>query len=559
MGGDARDGVPGGRCLRRPWPWLAVWAVLCAAQATGAARPPAPGPAALQGERIYRDGVLPDGSPLRGQREDAPAVTGRDAACVNCHGRSGMGVVEGRTVVPPITAAALFHPGERPAPVAGHEHALATPPTRGAYTDQTLARAIREGVDPEGRTLDYVMPRFALDQASTQAVLAHLRQLSAGRTPGVVNDELNFATIITPDADPVARQAMLAVLRAFFAQKNDFSHDEKGTVAQDNPQRRFRVLLRWRLHEWQLSGAPDTWERQLDEKLRAEPVFAVISGLGGRDWAPVHAFCEHRAVPCLFPNVDLPVVAEDDFYPVYFSRGVLLEGDLVAARLAGPGAKPARVVQVYRGGDIGAAPAGRVRRALAAAGVPVVDRVLAPGDDASALARAVAQARSGEALVLWLRGEDLARLPPALAVASSVFVSAILGGLEAAPLPAAWRASAVMAYGYALPDERRVLLNYPLGWLRSQHIPVTDARVQVDTYIACSILGENLISTHGSFLRDFLVERVEARVGSDLLSGYFKRLSLAHGQRFAAKGGYLVRFAGADGARVEPVGDWFVP
>jgi len=36
-------------------------------------------------------------------------------------------------------------------------------------------------------------------------------------------------------------------------------------------------------------------------------------------------------------------------------------------------------------------------------------------------------------------------------------------------------------------------------------------------------------------------------------------LSLGPGQRFASKGGYVVRFADATGTRVVPEGEWTVP
>ena len=36
----------------------------------------------------------------------------------------------------------------------------------------------------------------------------------------------------------------------------------------------------------------------------------ITSGIGGKTWAPVHQFCERESIPCLLPNVDLPVVAE---------------------------------------------------------------------------------------------------------------------------------------------------------------------------------------------------------------------------------------------------------
>jgi hypothetical protein len=49
-----------------------------------------------------------------------------------------------------------------------------------------------------------------------------------------------------------------------------------------------------------------TWQAQLQKHLAEQPVLAVVSGLGGSNWAPVHAFCEQAAVPCLFPNVEVP-------------------------------------------------------------------------------------------------------------------------------------------------------------------------------------------------------------------------------------------------------------
>ena len=85
---------------------------------------------------------------------------------------------------------------------------------------------------------------------------------------------------------------------------------------------------------WELTGEPATWEAQLRKYLASQPVFAVISGLGGSNWGPVHRFCEAQALPCLFPNVEAPVGNDSDFYSVYFSRGVLLEAQLIARELA---------------------------------------------------------------------------------------------------------------------------------------------------------------------------------------------------------------------------------
>ena len=509
------------------------------------------------GERIYQDGRLQSGEPLRGQRQGAPLMEGRDVACVQCHRRSGLGMVEGLTVIPPITGRFLFSPGRRltrdSAMHEGETHLLATPPDRPAYDDATLARAIREGVGANGRPLDYLMPRYDLDDAAMGELIAYLKHRSAGRIPGVSDSALEFATIVTPDADPGAREGMLKVLEQYFAEK-------------DSRPLESRTQRYWRLHVWQLTGTPDTWEAQLEERLRREPVFAVISGLGGANWEPVHRFCEHRAVPCLLPNVDLPVVEEGEFYSVYFSQGVLLEALLMAARMThiaerAGGRDPAargRIVQVFRTGDIGAPAAARLRTALAREG-RFLDRELAAGDGPRALARAVREAQKGDTLVLWLRGADLAALPDPVPGLATVYVSGVMGGLERAPLPPAWRERARIAYPYALPDERSLRLNYPLGWFHLRHIPVVAERVQIDTYVACSVLLETLAAMLDEFVPDYLIERVEMTLDSRMVNGYYTHLTLAQGQRFASKGGYLVRFAGPTGTKVVADGPWSVP
>jgi hypothetical protein len=98
---------------------------------------------------------------------------------------------------------------------------------------------------------------------------------------------------------------------------------------------------------------------------------------------------------------------------------------------------------------------------------------------------------------------------------------------------------------------------YAIGWLHFRRIPVVDERVQVDTFIACSILTQALSSMVGEYQPDYLVERVEAMLSSRIVDGYYDHLGLAPGQRFASKGGYLVRFTGPESVAAE--GEWLVP
>ena len=514
------------------------------------------------GEALYQRGVTSSGAPLIGRREGAENAEGPAAACVNCHRKSGLGGREGRTLVPPITGRYLYRPlprdgGDRDIPFVEGMRGERPP-----YTDQTLARAIREGLDSEGKPLKYLMPTYALGDADLAALIAHLKNLDQRRVPGVTGTTLHFATVITPDADPVKRAGMLDVMRAFFVARNSRQMDPaprmqtSGKTALSRSM--FMVHRQWELHVWELTGPASTWQAQLEEKLADEPVFAVISGLAGRTWAPVHAFCEQAALPCLFPNVDAPPESADqDFYSVYFSRGVLLEAELIGKHLLDTAAgRPVRVVQVHRTGDAGEAGAARLTAVLRERGVSVSTVALPEDAPASAAAAAV---KGAGAAVLWLRDRDLRALPAAPPKGAQVYVSGLLAGLERAPLPAAWRAQARLSYPFDLPDRRRVRVDYALGWILGRRIPLVAEQLQTDTYLALGLLSETLKHMNDNFVRDLLVERLETGVAHRIITGYYPRLTLGTRQRFASKGGFVVRLGETPRAHLVVQQDWTAP
>jgi cytochrome c553 len=520
------------------------------------------GAAAVQAEpgaSIYLRGLLSSGEPVRALRDQNAPLEGAKAACVNCHRRSGLGSIEGIITIPPIAGPYLFTRHGESLEKLGVPFVDAERVNHEAYTEETLARALRDGTGANGKPLNYLMPRYELDDAAMSDLIAYLKALKVKPAPGVTQQELHFATIITPDADPVKRHGMLAVMQQYFVDKNNAAARTKAPTLFSSHVTMFRVERRWQLHVWELTGAPAGWDEQLRRHLATEPVFAVISGLAGNNWTPVQRFCEEQGLPCLFPNVEAPTRNDSDFYTVYFSRGVLLEAQLIARDVQEQTERPRRIVQIYRIGDVGAAAAEALQKQPTPSALPVVSHALKANASTSELAAALTAVGSTDALVLWLRPADLAALkntpPPTL----RVWVSGEMGELELAPLPPAWRSAVHMAYPVDLPNLRVARVDYAMGWFRLRKIAVVAPRVQADTYLACGLVSETLNHITDAFVRDYLIERVEMAIDHRALTGYYPRLTLAPGQRFASKGGYIVRFTDEHGPRIAPLGEWTTP
>jgi hypothetical protein len=555
------------------------------------------------GRRIYMEGLLPTGEPLSGLRFGGVRVAGREAACVQCHRRSGMGSVEGEVLVAPISGRYLFNPPDKTQ--------LATMDPRrsksfnmahAAYDDGTLGRAIRTGINVGGQSMNDMMPRYQLDDAALAALNAYLRQLSVDWSPGAGDQSIRFATIIAPGVEAVRRQVMLEMLRTAVAQKNANTVPGRQHGGRRHMATAAELVLgterKWELDVWELQGPADTWRRQLEAFYRQGPVFAVLSGLSDGSWEPVHEFCEAQHLPCWFPVVDLPPVKASDYYSVYFSRGVLLEADVLARHLSSADLpKPARLVQVHRD-DAGHAASVALENALAGTGLPVVSRSWQPGN-ADGLARLLADLGASDSLMLWLRHEDmplLASLMPPKA-GKVYFSGQLLDGERG--LPPAWKPQARLVYPYELPQKRALSLNYFNQWLRLRRLPLIDEPLQSKVFFAANFMTDTVVEMLENLHRDYLLERAENMIsrregskaeeeahnrqmmrraaraaignreggpveepemmGLRQTTTIFPRLGLAPGQRFASKGAYIVRFADSHSDTLVAESDWIVP
>ncbi len=539
----------------------------------------APGQAGDVGRRLYREGLLPDGNPVQAVLGGSVPLRGKQAACVNCHRRSGFGKGEGQVYVPPITGPALFNESAperaeflreffqeiRPESVRAR---LRYPNLRPAYTAATLATAIRDGRDPTGRVLNPVMPHYRLDAQALAALTAYLKRLSRHPDPGVDSKTIHFATIVDEAMDPERSAAMLAVITAYVRRKNldtgrELDRPKHSPHYKDVLR---RTLRQWQVHVWTLKGATETWQTQLEAAYARQPVFAILGGISAQAWRAVHEFCETIMLPCLFPQTELPVTAAEGAYTLYLSRGLPGEAEALARYLSGRLLRQAktRIVQLYRNTPLEQRPAAAFRAAARRFPHLVVEDHMVT--DASGLDqpfwRSVLGTGDRPVLVSWLDQPDHGDLAAVFEAAGrpEIYMSHSRTAAALSALSPPIRAALRLTYPFALPGDRAPRQYRARAWLRSRGIRRVHEDIQLNTWATMAIADDALSHLLEHFNRDYFIEIIEHRIENEFNPGLVPRFSLGPGQRFASKGAYIVRLSGSRGkpARLEAVSSWLI-
>jgi hypothetical protein len=399
-------------------------------------------------------------------------------------------------------------------------------------------------------------------------LIDYLKNLSFATDPGVTDQEIHFATVVSDGVPAEDRDAMLAVLEAHVRDHNAQSRWQeqravKGPFFDEEMNLSWR---RWVLHRWELKGDRSTWPAQLEEYSRKQPVFVLLGGVVSGDWEPVHRFCESHQIPCILPCTDRPVVSGGDWYTLYFSRGFVQEGETVARYLPQlPDIPPGTpVVQVYRPGTDGQ----RLAEALATArrnigrfpepvAVEYTGKIPAVGIWAD-IARKYPQA----ILALWLEPADLFEVDALGKLTAgqprAIFLSSTLMQENWHRVPEALRERVFLTYPYGLPDEMKAKQNALRQWLRIRNIPVTRPAIQARMYFLGWMLAEVFMRMRRNFYRDYFLDLMDMMRDQFFTITLYPRLSFGPGQRFAAKGCYIVQLGAGPEPGLVRMSDWVI-
>jgi cytochrome c oxidase subunit 2 len=131
------------------------------------------------GERIYFTGTSETGPPITAEMPGMHSMSSGMMTCASCHSADGRGgtvrMMMDTFTTPDIRYETLTfgdhgEEGEHDDGAAGHDD---HPP----YTDETIKRAITQGVDPGGEALEWMMPRWHMTDEQLDDLIAYLKTL----------------------------------------------------------------------------------------------------------------------------------------------------------------------------------------------------------------------------------------------------------------------------------------------------------------------------------------------------------------------------------------------
>lgn len=489
------------------------------------------------GRTIYHKGRTDAGEELR------VSLAGSDGSlsatlfrCVQCHGVGGQGTQEGGLRVPPLTPPFLTRP----------HVSLQTGQPRGAYTDQTLARAITQGVDTTGESLHSGMPRYHLTDHQAAALVAYLKKIGTDddADPGVAATTIAVgATLpLSGSLASIGRDAQ-AVLEGYFRNVN-----ERGGIYG----RRIRLVV--------ADTGKDASQAAATEWLvKTEQVFALVGSFESGDTSKTHGLLEHEQVPLIGPLALSPQPSDPpNPYVFYTLPGfdiqyrVLLDFLMSQPRLATDQARPrVAIIQPKKTTVLNSILTPTKRNTLNIVVEQEYGRGAVAGDG---LVQRLKRDHV-DAVVFVGDGEDFLRLAQKLDqqyLSPMLLAPAGMVGQKVLFIPSQLRSKVVLAAAIDPPTEQDLV---ELQKLAGQH-PLQNFGFSRMAKVAASAFIESLMQVGRHVTRSLVIEKLERFREQDTGSGFL--LTYGSQRRIGSVRIRLFHVA-PDSLGYIPVSEWLVP
>ena len=483
------------------------------------------------GRRVYIEGTSPAGHEISAEVGMAGAVLpGTAVPCANCHGRDGLGRAEGGVVPPPIVWSQLTRSYGHV-----HDNGRAHPP----FDEASVARAVTQGVDPAGNTLDSAMPRFHIHPDDLRNLVAYLKRLESDVDPGISDTAIRVGTVLPEGI--AAGDAMRKAIESAFEDVN-----ASGGLYG----RRLELVVRT------YAPRPDAAVEAARAVIDRDDVLALVSPFALGAEAPLAALAEQKHVPVVGPFTVRGPHGAPGRYTFYLFGGLPEQAQvLVEFALANPALAGKSVVLLHADEATARDAAAAVQSRCETRACPAV-RVMAYGaasPDAAALAR---QARDTKAdAVIFLGGSDdlerFAMAADALGWHPALLAAGTLAGRAAGRLPQPFQGRFFLAYPTAPP---RGNTSDAFDRFAAKHQLATANELPAfSSFIAASLLVDALQRTGREVSRERLVAELEATTAYRSLLA--QPIRYGPRRRIGALGGHVVAPA-PDGSGFRAVSAW---
>ncbi|MDH3351002.1 MAG: ABC transporter substrate-binding protein [Gammaproteobacteria bacterium] len=257
-------------------------------------------PEEARGRQIYTSGTSPSGADISAHMGvggfPLPASV---MPCASCHGPDGRGRPEGGVIPSDVTWGHLTRSY-------GHEHSYGR--EHPAYTEATVARAIRHGLDPAGGRLEIAMPLYSMEPDDLDALVAYMKRIETDYDPGIASDSMRLATLLPLSGRiaPLGR-AMRAVLDAYVDNLNAAGGINGRTIELD-------VVP--------FGQSPEQALANLDEAIAKTGTFALLSPYSIGIETELARFAEEASLPLIAPyTLQPPARSALDRYTFYLFSG----------------------------------------------------------------------------------------------------------------------------------------------------------------------------------------------------------------------------------------------
>lgn len=449
-------------------------------------------PQEQHGKLLYLKGEPGDGKEIKvllgGDELEVPSTA---FACANCHGLKGEGGREGGLQPPPLDWATLTAP---------HTSAL-TRRERAPYTEATLARVIREGLDPAGTRLHPGMPLYQMNDAQTADLIAYLKKLGGtdDAESGLSEKTIKLGAAL-PLTGPLSQVGadIKATIEAYFAEVNaqgGIYGRQLELVAEDT------------------QGEPAATLHATQRLVEQDRVFALVGSFEPRDSEQVNEYLKRREVALVGPVTLSPRLATPPnpyvFYllPTFGDQARVLV-DFAAAKSAN---RMGRVAVVYADSEFDAdARAGlRAQTKLYPLEIVFEQGYAPPRFSAAQLVAQLAQSKPD--YIFFFGGAQqftaLAREVAAAKLRASLFSSVVMVGRAAFDVPPAVAAETFLANPAALPTQDD-LAGF-MGLMQRRGVALRSPAFQAVAYGAASTLVEVIKQTGRELSRYELLNALE--------------------------------------------------